>query len=319
MLLNYYGYDYWNANSLSHHGIKGQKWGVRRFQNPDGSLTDEGRKRYIKIMNKAVKKPQKLDRVKMGLTQKRTIPAGTTMYRTSATKNEQKNPGESVYVTYLEPDRNLYRGGWVRETAGADVAYEKTYKLKTDLKIPSRETCTAEIEKLMKDPKIRKEVFKSMIEIVYPNDSPNRWYDMEREFRDIDDIFELSESEFKKVEKQWYTAKGKQIADEYKNASLDQATYTVQASFGLAPKTREKLIEALKKQGYNAMADEASIGGRFGKRREGVDPLIVFDSGDLAPVKEETITENKEVKSRRKYNDFSWKVKKNAFAQWSDV
>ena len=31
--------------SLKHHGIKGQKWGVRRFQNPDGSYTDAGRKR----------------------------------------------------------------------------------------------------------------------------------------------------------------------------------------------------------------------------------------------------------------------------------
>lgn len=31
---------------LIHHGIKGQKWGVRRFQNPDGSLTEAGRKRY---------------------------------------------------------------------------------------------------------------------------------------------------------------------------------------------------------------------------------------------------------------------------------
>lgn len=31
---------------LAHHGIKGQKWGVRRFQNPDGSYTNEGRLRY---------------------------------------------------------------------------------------------------------------------------------------------------------------------------------------------------------------------------------------------------------------------------------
>lgn len=31
---------------LQHWGIKGQKWGVRRYQNKDGSLTPQGRKRY---------------------------------------------------------------------------------------------------------------------------------------------------------------------------------------------------------------------------------------------------------------------------------
>lgn len=33
-------------NELYHYGIKDQKWGVRRFQNPDGSLTEEGKRRY---------------------------------------------------------------------------------------------------------------------------------------------------------------------------------------------------------------------------------------------------------------------------------
>ncbi len=33
------------TNELYHHGIKGQKWGLRRFQNSDGSYTDAGKRR----------------------------------------------------------------------------------------------------------------------------------------------------------------------------------------------------------------------------------------------------------------------------------
>ena len=36
------------ATELKHHGIKGQRWGIRRYQNEDGSLTPRGRKRYNK-------------------------------------------------------------------------------------------------------------------------------------------------------------------------------------------------------------------------------------------------------------------------------
>ena len=40
---------YQSTDELYHHGIKGQRWGIRRYQNKDGSLTAAGRKRAAKL------------------------------------------------------------------------------------------------------------------------------------------------------------------------------------------------------------------------------------------------------------------------------
>lgn len=50
----YYNKQIW------HWGVKGMKWGVRRYQNADGSLTDAGKKRYDRDVAANKKKDNKL-------------------------------------------------------------------------------------------------------------------------------------------------------------------------------------------------------------------------------------------------------------------
>ena len=44
---------------LIHHGILGQKWGIRRYQNKDGSLTPAGRKRYLNTSGEIELRPRR--------------------------------------------------------------------------------------------------------------------------------------------------------------------------------------------------------------------------------------------------------------------
>ena len=62
------GYFY-SDEELAHHGILGQKWGVRRFQNEDGTLTSEGRKHYSSEYRK------QMERAKQDVNRK-----GTDLY-----------------------------------------------------------------------------------------------------------------------------------------------------------------------------------------------------------------------------------------------
>lgn len=87
--MNYYGYDYWNANSLSHHGIKGQKWGVRRFQNPDGSLTDAGKQR---------------EKFRRNIIRNRPMTDDINDIVRTLSKKEKKLLGASLHEDWIEKD-----------------------------------------------------------------------------------------------------------------------------------------------------------------------------------------------------------------------
>lgn len=58
-------------NTLTHWGIKGMRWGVRRYQNADGSLTSAGKKRQAKNLQKAREAAAKKREEKKALEEKR--------------------------------------------------------------------------------------------------------------------------------------------------------------------------------------------------------------------------------------------------------
>lgn len=64
---------------LAHEGILGMKWGVRRYQNPDGTLTEAGRLRYSRQMTKKRKAAAK----KAAQTKRKAAEAKRTADETS--------------------------------------------------------------------------------------------------------------------------------------------------------------------------------------------------------------------------------------------
>lgn len=62
---------YYEPMTLCHHGIKGQKWGIRRFQNKDGSLTAAGKKRYD--ISESSKNNKVIQDRKQALANRRTL------------------------------------------------------------------------------------------------------------------------------------------------------------------------------------------------------------------------------------------------------
>lgn len=93
------------SDQLQHHGILGQKWGIRRFQNPDGSLTPDGRERYRVLTSNGFK--SKLDSQPLvNKRGKRIIKKGTTFNRV-ALKNEPID-SRRKYVTVTDHDKKMY-------------------------------------------------------------------------------------------------------------------------------------------------------------------------------------------------------------------
>lgn len=106
---------------LYHHGVKGQKWGVRRYQYADGSLTPAGKKRYSTSKGSSTAKKLEamfsadvnylIGSTKTVITGKQYVDGylskGTTFARIQTSQEFEKF---AFYATYKQADTNKYMG-----------------------------------------------------------------------------------------------------------------------------------------------------------------------------------------------------------------
>lgn len=113
-----------HSDILEHHGIKGQRWGIRRFQNKDGTLTSAGKKRYSDDDEVVMKK-------------------GEVGNHISGTRTIRLNRNETyLYDPNNEHDRQVYEGAYaeyVKLGKGYCNRYIHEYEFKKDLISPSAE------------------------------------------------------------------------------------------------------------------------------------------------------------------------------------
>ena len=104
------------STELCHHGILGQKWGVRRFQNEDGSLTPKGQKHYAVKEAKSAYKAAKKDLKKTIKYEKNNLSVSQRLFGAAGINNIQR---------YRASKDNIMNKELNRVKAKADLAKAK--------------------------------------------------------------------------------------------------------------------------------------------------------------------------------------------------
>lgn len=229
---------------LAHHGIKGQKWGVRRYQNPDGTLTAAGKMRYGGFSGSIE-----------GTSSGRKL-KNDTLYRVQ--KEREFDDRYAFYATYKMHDVLKYRGlfGQNLQRRYGDVpVVSVSINVKDKLSVPSDNDCQKITGYLLKDEAYRNNYVKS---IEHARDIMRRPQQTAVFNRALND-----------VKKGKYDSKSV-----YEALNLSLVNHTAHDNA-----VADSFYEVLRRNGYSALVD---INDKKYSSYHAKEPLIVFDTNTVA-------------------------------------
>lgn len=297
----YYG------NTLVHHGVKGQRWGVRQYQFADGSLTPEGRVHYgydNPSYSRVIKTKIREISEKGGYISKKAasyitgknlvdsyLSAGTNFSRVQTSKDFESQ--YAFYATYKKHDMEQYQGLFgknlkQRAKYRDDLTDEekknmKVYKLdikaQQKLKVPSDENAAHITGNLLKEKEFKENLRASIIDSKGSMKRPQQ----QALFNDA----------LKAIDKQPPSEKEKKTL--YKALNLTLTNHNAEEVA-----MQNRFYDEMKKKGYSALVD---INDKEYSSYHAHRPMIVFDTDKVKMQSATELDDAKVEKLYKKYNN----------------